>query len=165
MQNSTSLNTNTVANSLWVIVAVLVLAVLILFSYKYKNLLEPSVITTAVLDKSCDLRLGACTSTLPSGEKISLSINPNNIPLQRPLSFHVKTEGINASDVEVDIIGIGMDMGFNRTKLLSDDKTNYHGNVILPICSNSRMDWEARILVKTKKGIIMVPYSFFTKKR
>ncbi len=164
MPNSASPSTTKIGNSLWVIVAILVLAMLVFFGDKFKAVLEPNAKTTVALDKSCDLRKGACTSLLPNGEKVSLSISPANIPLLLPLSFHVKTEGIDASHVQVDIVGIGMDMGFNRTKLLGDDKIHYDGKVILPICSRSRMDWEARILLETDKGVIMVPFSFHTDK-
>lgn len=164
MSKSTSTATDKIANSLWVIVALLVFFVLIFFSDKFKNIIEPNAITTMAWDKSCDLRRGECTSVLEDGRKVSLSISPSNIPLLVPLSFHVKTEGFDASNVEVDIIGIGMDMGFNRTTLLTNDKTSYSGKVILPICSRSRMEWEARILLKTPKGIVSTPFRFFTDK-
>lgn len=152
------------SSKLWTIVAVLVLAILLAVSYKLKDFLKPSVTTTAVLNESCDLRKGSCTSELPDGGKVTLSINPNDIPILRPLTLQVQTEGVDASTVEVDFIGIGMEMGYNRPKLGAVDKENFKGEAILPVCVRSKMDWEARVLLKTDKGTIMAPFRFFTTK-
>lgn len=117
---------------------------------------------SAVLDESCDLRKGACTSNLPTGGKVTFSINPNDIPILRPLQLKVEIEGVEASKVDVDFIGIGMEMGYNRPTLKAVDKTHYSGRAILPVCVRSKMDWEARILLHTEKGTIMAPFRFFT---
>ena len=155
------------SGQLWTIIAVLVLAILLTVSYKLKDILKPNVTITIALDDSCDLRAGACISELPGGGKVSLSINPKDIPILRPLALQVKMEGIEASDVEVDFIGIGMEMGYNRAKLAADqgaNKNQYTGKAILPVCVRSKMDWEARVLLKTDEGLLMVPFRFFTNK-
>jgi len=90
------------SNYLWTIIAILVLAILLAVSYKLKSFLKPSVIATAELDKSCDLRKGACSSKLPAGGKLTFSIDPNNIPILRPLQLKVEIEGVDASKVDVD---------------------------------------------------------------
>ena len=173
-QNSTSSSlpispskTEKKASQLWTVIAVLVLAILLAVSYKIKDILKPDVALTIALDKSCDLRAGACTSQLPSGSKVSLSINPNDIPILRPLTLQVKIEGVEASNVEVDFIGIGMEMGYNRSKLEADkgvDNNQFTGKAILPVCVRSKMDLEARVLLKTDEGLVMVPFRFFTNK-
>ena len=155
------------SGQLWTIIAVLVLAILLAVSYKLKDILKPDVAITIALDESCDLRAGACVSELPSGGKVSLSINPNDIPILRPLQLQVVIEGVDASTVEVDFIGIGMEMGYNRSKLEVDqdrNKNQFTGKAILPVCVRSKMDWEARVLLKTDEGLVMVPFRFFTNK-
>jgi len=155
------------AGQLWTIVAVLVLAILLVVSYKLKDILKPEVSATAALDDSCDLRAGACISALPSGGKVSLSINPNDIPILRPLTLQVKIEGVEVSNVEVDFVGIGMEMGYNRSKLEADQETKltqFTGKAILPVCVRSKMEWEARVLLKTDRGLLMAPFRFFTNK-
>lgn len=151
-------------SKLWTIAAILVLALLLAVSYKLKDILKPSVTSTAALNESCDLRKGSCTSELPGGGKVSLSINPNDIPILRPLKLNVTIDGVEASTVEVDFIGIGMEMGYNRPKLSAVDKVNFKGEAILPVCVRSKMDWEARVLLKTDSGTIMAPFRFFTTK-
>ncbi len=167
--SSPTLPSTTKNNSgqLWTIIAMLVLAILLVVSYKLKDILEPNVAVTVALDESCDLRAGACISELPSGGKVSLSINPNDIPILRPLTLQVKTEGVETTNVEVDFIGIGMEMGYNRSKLEVDqgaNKNQYTGKAILPVCVRSKMDWEARVLLTTDEGLVMVPFRFFTNK-
>jgi len=155
------------SSQLWTIIAVLVLAIFLAVSYKLKDILKPNVAVTVALDESCDLRAGMCTSELPSGGKVSLSINPNDIPILRPLALQVKIEGVEASNVEVDFIGIGMEMGYNRSKLEAGqeaNKTQFTGKAILPVCVRSKMDWEARVLLETDEGLVMVPFRFFTNK-
>jgi len=149
---------------IWTIVAVLVLAVLLSVAYKFKDILKPGVAATAKLDASCDLRKGSCTSDLPGGGKISFSMTPNSIPILRPLKLRVNIEGVEASQVEVDFVGIGMDMGYNRAKLDAQDKSNFEGKAILPVCTQSKMDWEARVLLQTDHGLIMAPFPFYTLK-
>ena len=92
------------------------------------------------------------------------SINPHDIPLLKPLQLTVEMEGVHAIKVEVDFIGIGMDMGYNRSNLDRIDKSHFSGESILPVCAHSKMDWEARVLLYTEKGMIMVPFRFFTLK-
>jgi len=165
MSDTTSKETSEkMASKLWTIVAVLVLAILLAVSYKLKDIFQPSVTSTAALNESCDLRSAPCTSELPGGGKVSLSINPKDIPILRPLTLNVTIDGVEASSVEVDFIGIGMEMGYNRPKLNAIDKTNFKGEAILPVCVRSKMDWEARVLLKTDKGTIMAPFRFFTTK-
>ena len=133
-------------------------------SFKLKDLLEPSVSASASLDESCDLRAGACVSVLPNGGKVSFSLSPKDIPILRPLKLQVKIEGVKASTVEVDFVGIGMEMGYNRSTLEADGQNQFTGKAILPVCVRSKMDWEAKVLLKTDTGIVMAPFRFYTTK-
>lgn len=157
-------NTNK-TNNLWTIAAVLLLAILIISGYKFKNSMTPAITAVAKLDKTCDLRKGMCTSDLPSGGKISFAINPNDIPILRPLELTVIAEGVSISSVEVDFIGIDMDMGYNRSKLIGEpDGRHFKGKAVIPVCVRSKMEWEARVLLHTEQGLIMAPFRFYTLK-
>lgn len=166
--NSESENSDTAetkkSGQLWTIVALLVFAILMVVSYKLKDFLEPSVSASAALDESCDLRKGACISVLPDGGKVSFSLRPNDIPILRPLKLQVKTEGVKASTVEVDFVGIGMEMGYNRSTLDKDGDNQFTGTAVLPVCVRSKMDWEAKVLLKTDDGLVMAPFRFYTTK-
>ena len=150
--------------NLWTVVALLTLVLLLVVSYKLKDMLKPSVAASATLDISCDLRKGPCTSQLPGGGKVSFSIAPNTIPILRPLKIDVKVDGVDVSKAEVDFTGIGMDMGYNRPELKAVTKQQFMGKAILPVCVRSKMDWEAKVLLQTDRGLLMAPFRFFTHK-
>jgi hypothetical protein len=152
------------SNPLWVIFAALLLGILIVAGYKYKDAIKPNATETAALDASCDLRQGACTSQLASGGKISFSIDPHDIQILKPLTLQVKTEGMTVTSASVDFVGIGMDMGFNRSKLTSVDQMNFKGDGMLPICSENKMHWEARVQLQTDKGSVIAPFRFHTER-
>ncbi len=152
------------SNPLWVIFAALLLGILIVVGYKYKDVIKPNATETTALDESCDLRQGACTSQLASGGQISFSINPHNIQILKPLALQVKTKGVTVTSASVDFVGIGMDMGFNRSKLTSEDQMNFKGDGMLPICSKNKMHWEARVQLQTDKGLVIVPFRFHTER-
>ncbi len=163
MQKKGKISKNKLPN-LWTVIAFLTLILLLAVSYKLKDMLKPSIAARAELDDSCDLRKGPCSSKLPDGGTVSFSIAPNNIPILRPLKINVKVDGIDVSKVEVDFTGIGMDMGYNRPKLDSVGKQQFMGRAILPVCVRSKMDWEAKVLLETDRGLLMAPFRFFTHK-
>ena len=152
------------SNHLWTIVALLTLVLLLVVSYKLKDMLKPSISATADLDKSCDLRKGACTSKLPDGGTVRFSITPNDIPILRPLKFEVSVDGVAVSNVEVDLTGMDMDMGYNRPKLKAQGNNQFLGKAIIPVCVRAKMDWEAKVLLQTDRGLIMAPFQFYTLK-
>lgn len=148
--------------TLWLIAGLLFAAVAVVAVYKVQPLLNPQIASLAPLDKACDLRAGPCSSTLPSGGRISLVIQPKAIPLIKPLKLQVEIEGINAQSVEVDFVGIGMEMGFNRPKLAPVAAGRFAGEGILPVCVRDAMEWEARVLVQSDRGLLAAPFRFIT---
>ena len=146
------------------VVAFLVFASGMLASYFYNKYILSEVGTEAIAEGLCDLRTAPCVSVFPNGNKVSFSINPKTIPILQPLTLSVETEGFEASSVRVDFIGLNMDMGINRSVLKAKNKTHYEGEFIIPICVNSRMEWEARVKLLTKEGQLVVPYRFYTTK-
>ncbi len=162
--SSTKLTKSKQMTNLWTTVALLALVLFLVVSYKLKDMLKPTVAASTEIDAQCDLRKAACTSELPGGGKVTFSIAPNTIPILRPLKLDVKIEGVEVSNVEVDFTGIGMDMGYNRPVLEPVTKTQFKGKAILPVCVRQKMDWEARVLLQTDRGLLMAPFRFFTLK-
>lgn len=148
---------------LWLLVGVLALALVGVAVYKTWPLLYPEVTWVAPLDPACDLRKGSCTSQIPglSGQ-VRFGIEPRTIPPVQPLHLTVVTEGIGAKEVSVDFSGVNMNMGFNRAILHQVQLGLFEGRGMLPVCVRRRMDWEARVLVQTSKGLVAVPFRFQT---
>ena len=125
-------------------------------------LLNPQIVATAPLDPQCDLRQGACTARLPDGGEVRLELDPKTLPLLEPLRIAVDVEGLRALGVEVDFAGVDMNMGYNRPALAAEGTGRFVGTTVLPVCVRHRMDWEARVLVRTPEGVVAAPYRFST---
>jgi len=151
-------------NKLWIVAALLFLAVAGIAAYKVLPLLDPVVVRMAALEPECDLRAGPCTGELSDGSRITFAIKPESIPVVKPLEFEVQVEGFDADSVEVDFQGVGMNMGFNRPKLAAQGSGKYTGNGMIPVCVRDAMEWEAKVLVTTKEGIVAAPFRFITVK-
>jgi hypothetical protein len=146
----------------WGIGVAVFTAVAVLAFWNVWPLLNPAVVASAAIDPACDLRTAACTSRLPTGGTVTLAIEPRSIPVMEPVRLEVSVEGLSASGVEVDIAGVDMNMGYNRPVLQRQGDGRYAGETTIPVCVRNRMDWEAKVLVRTPEGIVAAPYRFST---
>jgi len=146
----------------WVSVGLMALAAVAAASYHAWPLLFPDIAEVAALDEDCDLRAGPCFSALPGGGRVSLSIQPASIPVMQPLSLEVVVEGTEASNVELDFRGVDMNMGLNRAQLHAESEGRFQGEGVLPVCMSRRMLWEARVLLRTERGLVAAPFRFWT---
>jgi hypothetical protein len=149
---------------LWSLVGVMLAAIAAVAIIKSWPLLFPEVLVSAPLDTACDLRAGPCVSALPGGGQVSFGIEPRSIPVVRPLQYEVHVEGLDVQQVEVDFSGVDMNMGFNRSLLEDRQNGLFTGKGMLPVCVRDAMEWEARVLLHTEKGLVSAPYRFITVK-
>ncbi len=147
---------------LWILIALLCLALAGVATYKIWPLLNPDIAAMAPLDPDCDLRAGPCTGRFATGGSVSFEIDPKDIPVVKPLRLQVTLNGLEARKVEVDFKGVDMDMGFNRASLEASGNTGYSGKGMLPVCVRYAMEWEARVLVHTDRGLLAAPFRFIT---
>jgi hypothetical protein len=111
----------------------------------------------------CELQYGSCRQALDAGA-VTFAIDPPEVPLMKTLSLTVATERIPAVEgVVVEIRGLNMEMGLNRTVMQRDAEGRWRGETILPICSQRRMEWEAVALIDATVGIA-VPFLFYTER-
>ncbi|MBK7016539.1 MAG: hypothetical protein IPH39_13380 [Sulfuritalea sp.] len=120
-------------------------------------LLLPKLDLTVNPDPDCKLQQTSCSTTLPEGGRMELSIAPRPIPILTPLSIEVTLTGIKANKVEVDFAGESMNMGFNRIEL-SANKDRHAGETSLPVCVSGGMNWIVTVLIETDRQRIAVPY-------
>ena len=144
--------------------ALLLLGIAAVVGYKLDNATQKSVAQLAITDPDCELRNGPCHAELPAGGSIEFEIAPRSIPLMKPLSLSVNVRDIKVTAAEIDFVGIGMNMGYNRPQLKAVGNNRFEGSTILPVCVLQRMEWEARLLLETDKGTIMAPFRFYTDK-
>ncbi len=117
-------------------------------------------------DPTCDLRRTACRLALDDGRVLSLDIEPKQIPLMQRLRLDVGVDGSTPEAITVEIVGLNMDMGLNRTRLALVSPGHWSGETILPICSRARMDWEAQVRVSDPGGVPerIAPFRFHTRR-
>lgn len=123
-------------------------------------LLHPTLIATAPLDPGCDLRQGPCRLAFDDGATVRLGIEPRSIPAATPLDLSVAITGLDTHAVEIDFVGVDMNMGYNRAALTLESPGLYRGSGVLPVCVSARMHWEARVLIHTPEGIRAAPFRF-----
>ncbi len=141
----------------------LVAAVAVTAIHRWSQLAGDSEIAVmAPLDPACDIQAGTCEALFPNGSRVSLSISPRPIQALKPLEIQVTTEGLDAQAVEVDFRGLGMNMGYNRPRLMKEAEGRYSGSGMLAICVMERMAWEATVLARTDDGVMAAPFRFDT---
>ena len=111
----------------------------------------------------CDLHAGPCRSALGDGV-VTFAIEPRSIPLMQTLRLSVSVDGLDVDEALVEIRGLNMEMGLNRTRLQRDDDGRWRGETILPICSQRRMHWEAAVRLIGRERL-EIPFTFNTERR
>lgn len=106
----------------------------------------------------CDLRNSSCSTSLPTGEKISLSIIPTHMPVLTSIQIEVKTEKIPAHKVYVEFKGAEMNMGEFRTILKRYKQGKYTTQTILPTCMHEEMLWHAVVHVESHNNHYRAPF-------
>lgn len=146
---------------LTLLVLLLIAGLAFLFARHWQSLQADFVRVDPPAD--CDLHAGPCRQVVAGG-RVSLAIVPNAIPLMQPLKLQVQTEGLAVRGVVVEIRGLNMDMGLNRTQLAPAGADRWDGETILPICSQNRMNWEAAVRLDGERRF-EVPFLFDTARR
>ncbi|GAB4169567.1 MAG: hypothetical protein Fur0039_08470 [Rhodocyclaceae bacterium] len=115
------------------------------------------------LVEDCRLDRRACAvDGLPGGGRIEMAIEPRPAATARPLTLHVRLEGIRPDKVEVDFSGVEMNMGVTRLPLNAAGGGRYSAEVTLPVCVTGGMLWEAKARIDVGRRTISVPFRFET---
>lgn len=110
----------------------------------------------------CDLSAQPCHAVLPDGGRLTLSIAPRPIPLMQPLAVEIRVENSQLQPTSLDITGLNMEMGLNRTELSGSGDGRWSGETLLPICSQRQMHWQASLSLRDASQQYRLVYAFFT---
>jgi len=141
------------------IVSTVLIAVVVLF-YQLKLPSDKPVLDKEVIyldgKKNCDLVNSEC-EFVSDNKTVTLKFEGTVRTLQR---FKLKTKSYNFNN---DILFISatfsmksMDMGSNTFKLQKLDSTQWDSDILLPICTSKRSDWNMMFNIETKKSIYKV---------
>lgn len=145
--------------SIVVMVAFLVIPVIIFGFFVWQ---ETSIdaIETGVVDGSCDLHSATCEARFNHGGSLLFSMNPQPVKPLTQLDLKVHLSNMDAQQVLVDFQGIGIDMGFYRPELKRNNDNLYSGQASLSVCTLDKMLWQATVIVKSEKGMMIAPFRF-----
>jgi hypothetical protein len=134
----------------------------------FKPSLDDTTQTLQVVD--CDLNTSGCRAGFDwQGQPIEMqiSINPQPVPIARPLSLSLHFSApIQLEKASVEITGVNMYMGFNRQALEQKSPTEWQGSTILAFCTESAMQWQVQIQLTDTSGqmtLLNVPLNTFRK--
>lgn len=145
--------------------AVLLLGLVGFGAMQLWHIVNPPRAETASVDPTCDLHNETCTATFSDGSQLTLRVSPNPIVQQHPLTLEVELQGLNIASLVADIVGIGMNMGYNRPALSAAGESRFVGQAILPVCILNEMPWELRLMAHTTdRGLLVAPFRFTTTK-
>jgi len=143
----------------------IVFVVLLAVGYFAARYIQVGAETALVVEvDDCDLAATACEGGLPDGTLVRLSVLPRPIPLMVPLRVEVQAAGGDWVPRRLDITGLNMEMGLNRTSLKPDSEGRWQGETILPTCSQRRMHWQASLLLEEGGDPVQLRFRFFTER-
>ncbi len=159
--NTLSSGNKSALSLLGTLLLIAALAVLWLFAERF-NLLEPTEIELTAAD--CDVGQSACTAQ-GDGFSITLESVSGKVSSLQPTDWQVKVEGIESSNVLLDLQGMDMFMGPNQTAFspAQDQAGLFRGQSILGACTTGEMLWQATVLMDTPDGKITTRFGFKAK--
>lgn len=114
---------------------------------------------------SCDLHRSDCSVELGEGRTLTLSVDaPLGIRPLELLPLTVRVEGVEAQSVSIDFVGRDMDMGLHRFPLSKQDEGLFQGDGQVPICTESVMPWQARVVLETPAGRLGGRFDFMVER-
>jgi hypothetical protein len=124
---------------------------------------QPQTVLELQVQTPCDLRQAACIARDASGNSIQFSINPTTIPLMQELTLSVQVQQLPAvQTIGVKIDGLNMYMGYQYAKLAAVDQHTYRGKLILPVCTEAHMQWQASVMITSSEHTYRAAFPFDT---
>ena len=124
---------------------------------------SPQVKTSILpLANNCQLHTGNCLIE-HNGMSVRLSISPQPIPIAKALTITADIQGVAPTQVQLDINGSNMYMGYNRVSLTPTSGTQWTGKSILSFCTIDEMQWQLTLLIDLADGQqIQAPFPLVT---
>lgn len=112
---------------------------------------------------ACKLGPQVCKASNAQQQVISLQLSPAEIPLMTDLQVDVTTQGISdIQQAKMVVEGVNMYMGYQRVDLNVIAQGKLEGTLVLPICSQSHMQWKAVLSIRTNTSEYITEFPFET---
>jgi len=116
------------------------------------------------IDSQCQLDKQGCALQSPQG-RIQMQILPRPVAVMQPLQLKLESSVRNIKSIRIEISGLNMDMGTLPFILSRQSEQIYQGKAMLPVCTNNRMHWQARVYIETADGLLLAPFQFYTTRK
>jgi hypothetical protein len=108
----------------------------------------------------CEPRTGPCVYSLPGEGEIHFSLEPrDSIQPMEPLTATLSYSGEEMMADALVLTGINMEMGHNQFNFRKTDD-GYTAMVMIPVCTLSRMEWQALVRLTIEGERLAVPFRF-----
>ncbi|ODC04693.1 hypothetical protein BFW38_15315 [Terasakiispira papahanaumokuakeensis] len=114
---------------------------------------------------NCDLPRSTCVADLGQGRQVSLQVLAPTIRPLQPMPVLVTTSGFRPDRIALDLQGVDMYMGYNRTELVQVSPGHYTGEPRLSLCTEQKMPWRAGVILYGNEGPIGVQFDFLVSQR
>jgi hypothetical protein len=119
-------------------------------------------ITIAPLAQNCNLHIESCSSQIDKHE-VRLDITPKPVPIAKALTINATLADLPATQVQLDINGSNMYMGYNRITLTQQDKGQWNGKSLLAFCTTDEMHWQLTLMIDLIDGRqLQIPFPLTT---
>lgn len=112
------------------------------------------------LVEACRLDRQTCSTALPEGGSLEMTLEPRPVPSSAPVRVSVVLRGLQPGRVDVDFQGVEMNMGLHRLSLADRGGGRYAGETTLPVCVTGKMVWQATVRLEAGRKDITVPFRF-----
>ena len=129
----------------------------------YKLTRPPPVIPVTNLPAAtCNLQREACRLALPGGRTLELHIVGRPIRPNQPFIVEVRSDDGALQPLDMALRGIEIEMASPAKAFQPDGQGNYRVETALPICTVSRMTWEASVQIEAGGERLRWPLFFVT---
>jgi hypothetical protein len=135
-----------------------VLAMLVVAAAGYLWMPRAGILLPLV--EGCRLDRQTCSTALPEGGVLEMTLEPRPVPSSAPVHVSVVLRGLQPDKVAVDFQGVEMNMGLHRLPLTERGGGRYAGETTLPVCVTGKMVWQATVRLETGRKDISVPFRF-----
>lgn len=119
------------------------------------------MLVTELTTPECDLQKQDCEFEHPLFGNVKVSITPRPIKMNVKQRILIESEKEMSTEGWVDFLGLEMDMGFNRPKLIPVSDKSMAATVVLPTCTQTKMTWKSTVILKSDKNY-GAPFKFRT---
>lgn len=112
------------------------------------------------LVEGCRLDRQTCSTALPEGGVLEMTLEPRPVPSSAPVQVSVVLRGLQPDKVAVDFQGVEMNMGLHRLHLADRGGGRYAGETTLPVCVTGKMVWQATARLEVGRKDLAIPFRF-----